>query len=113
MFRSIAIAIAAITLASVPAFAQFPPPGIYQCVDMAGKAFGTLNLQVAGDYEFSSSDSIGGKGQVASAGNSVSAVSGPLADIALSGSFTTDEQGDTSFIFTTSLGSVLCAVPQR
>ena len=112
MIRPIAITIAALALTTAPALAQFPPPGVYQCVDMAGKAFGILNLQVAGDYDFAASDGIGGSGQVASAGNSVTAVSGPLADIDLSGSFTTDAAGNASFMFTTSLGSMLCALPQ-
>ena len=106
----IAVFIAATTL---PALAQFPPPGVYQCVDMDGKAFGFLTLQVAGDYQFDSRATIGGSGQVASSGNSVNAVSGPLADIGLSGSFTTDERGEATFMFTTTMGSVLCALPAR
>ena len=113
MNRTIAITIMAIGLTTAPAFAQFPPPGVYQCVDMGGKAFGILTLLVAGDYDFQSSAVVGGKGQVASSGNSVTAVSGPLADIDLKGSFTTDEVGEASYMFTTTLGSVLCAVPQR
>ncbi|WP_375449719.1 hypothetical protein [uncultured Devosia sp.] len=97
---------------TLPALAQFPPPGVYQCVDMNGTAFGVLSLQVAGDYQFDSSVTLGGSGQVASSGNSVNAVSGPLADIGLAGSFTTDERGEASFIFTTNMGSLLCALPQ-
>ena len=100
-----------LTLTTAPALAQFPPPGVYQCVDMKGAAFGTLTLFVAGDYAFASSATIGGSGQVASSGNSVNAVSGPLADIQLSGSFATDARGEASFMFTTTLGSVLCAIP--
>ena len=100
-----------LALTTAPAFAQFPPPGVYQCVDMNGAAFGTLTLLVAGDYDFASSATVGGTGQVASSGNSVNALTGPLADIDLSGSFTTDERGDASFMFTTTLGSVLCALP--
>jgi hypothetical protein len=104
--------IAAFTLvATLPALAQFPPPGVYQCVDMDGKAFGILTLQVAGDYQFDAANSVGGSGQVASSGNSVNALSGPLADIGLMGSFTTDAKGEASFLFTSSLGSVLCALP--
>ena len=76
------------------------------------RTFGILTLLVAGDYDLASSVTIGGTGQVASAGNSVNALSGPLADIELTGSFSTDERGEASFIFTTTLGSVLCAVPQ-
>jgi len=105
------ITAAAIVLTTLPAFAQFPPPGVYQCVDMKGAAFGTLTLFVAGDYAFASSATIGGSGQVASSGNSVNALSGPLADIDLKGSFTMDDRGEASFMFTTTLGSVLCAIP--
>lgn len=110
-----AFLVAAATLAlTAPAFAQFPPPGIYQCVDMNGASFGVLTLSPAGDYELETKDAIfGGSGQIASAGNSVNALSGPLADIDLTGSFTTDDRGEASFMFTTTLGSVLCAVPQR
>lgn len=111
MLRPITITVAMLALTTTPAFAQFPPPGIYQCVDMNGAAFGTLTLLVAGDYDFMSSASVGGSGQVASSGNSVNALTGPLADIDLSGSFTTDERGEASFMFSTSLGSVFCALP--
>ncbi len=105
--------IAAFTLvATLPALAQFPPPGVYQCVDMDGKGFGILTLQVDGDYQFTSRVTLGGSGQVASSGNSVNAVSGPLADIGLTGSFSTDAKGQASFMFTTDMGSVLCALPQ-
>jgi hypothetical protein len=113
MFRPIAIITAAFALTTAPAFAQFPPPGVYQCVDMNGAAFGTLTLLVAGDYDFTSSATIGGSGQVASSGNSVNALTGPLAHIGLKGSFTTDERGEASFLFSTTRGSVLCALPQR
>ena len=111
MIRPFAIAALALAILTAPAAAQFPPPGVYQCVDMGGKAFGVLTLQVAGDYDFQTTVTIGGTGQVASAGNSVTAVSGPLADIDLKGSFTTDERGEASFLFTTTLGSVICALP--
>ncbi len=113
MFRPIAITAAMLVLTTAPAFAQFPPPGVYQCVDMSGDAFGTLTLLVAGDYDFTSSATVGGSGQVASSGNSVHALTGPLADIDLNGSFTTDDQGEASFMFSTTLGSVLCALPAR
>jgi hypothetical protein len=107
------LAAAFLLAATSPALAQFPPPGVYQCVDMKGAAFGILALQAAGDYQFASSATIGGNGQVASSGNSVTAVTGPLADIGLSGSFTTDARGQASFMFTSTLGSVLCATPAR
>ncbi|KQX34875.1 hypothetical protein ASD04_15955 [Devosia sp. Root436] len=113
MIRPFAITLVALALTTAPALAQFPPPGIYQCVDMKGAAFGTLTLLVAGDYDFASSATIGGRGQMASSGNSVNALTGPLADIDLTGSFTTDERGEASFMFTTTLGSVLCALPAR
>lgn len=113
MFRPIAITLALLALTTAPAFAQFPPPGVYQCADMNGAAFGTLTLLVAGDYDFSSSTTVGGSGQVASSGNSVNALTGPLADMDLNGSFTTDDRGEASFMFSTTLGSVLCALPAR
>lgn len=109
--KALPIAAMAVLALTLPAAAQFPPPGIYTCVDMNGKAFGTLSLQVAGDYSFTSKATIGGTGQVASSGNSVNALTGPLADIDLSGSFTTDARGEATFTFTTTLGSVLCALP--
>ena len=105
------IAAAIVLIATTPALAQFPPPGVYICVDMNGASFGTLTLQVAGDYDFSSDANVGGSGQVASSGNSVNAVSGPLADIELSGSFAMDERGEATFTFSTTLGSVLCGLP--
>lgn len=96
--------------AAAPAAAQFPPPGVYLCVDMAGGAFGTLALSAAGEYQFDAADDIGGSGQLASSGTSINAISGPLADIDLSGSFTPDAQGAT-FTFSTLEGSVFCAPP--
>lgn len=111
MIRPIAIIISALAFSTAPAWAQFPPPGVYQCVDMSGSAFGILTLFVAGDYDFATKSGIGGKGQVASSGNGVTALSGPLADIDLKGSFSLDDRGEASFMFTTNQGSVLCAVP--
>ncbi len=111
MIRPISIAMLALVATTTTSFAQFPPPGVYQCVDMAGAAFGTLTLFVDGDYTFASGTSIGGTGQLASSGNSVNAVSGPLADIDLSGSFSTDAAGNASFVFTSLEGSLLCALP--
>jgi len=110
--KKIVLIAAFVLSATLPALAQFPPPGVYQCVDMSGNAFGILTLQVAGDYQFDSATSVGGSGQVASSGNSVNAVSGPLADIGLTGSFTTDDTGEASFMFSTDMGSVLCALPK-
>jgi len=111
MFRPIAITLVTFALATAPAFAQFPPPGIYQCIDLDGEAFGILTLLVGSDYEFQSDTTVGGSGQIASSGNSVTAVSGPLADIELKGGFTPDPQGNAFFMLGTTLGGVMCAVP--
>ena len=111
MFRPIAITIAAFALTTAPALAQFPPPGIYQCINLEGEAFGVLTLLVGGDYQFTSDVTTEGDGQVASSGNNVRALSGPLADIELSGSFTPDPQDNAFFMFGTTLGGVMCAVP--
>ena len=111
MFRPIAITIAALAVTTAPALAQFPPPGVYQCIDLDGQAFGILTLLVGGDYDFTSSVTIGGSGQVASSGNSVNAISGPLADIELKGFFTPDPTGNPVFMFGTTLGGVMCALP--
>ena len=110
--NKIALIAVFLSAATLPAWAQFPPPGVYQCVDMNGQAFGVLSLQVAGDYQFDSKVTLGGSGQVASSGNAVNAISGPLADLGLTGSFTTDDRGEASFMFTTNMGSVLCALPR-
>ena len=96
---------------TLPALAQFPPPGIYACTDSGGAAFGTLSLFVAGDYDFASEMIPRGQGQLASSGPSVTALTGPLADIELVGSFITDDHGDTVFDFQTSMGAVKCALP--
>ena len=98
---------------TLPALAQFPPPGIYHCIDSNGGAFGTLTLFVAGDYDFVTDDMPRGQGQVSSSGPQVQALSGPLADIELRGSFVTDDHGDTVFDFTTSKGAIHCALPPR
>ena len=96
---------------TTPAMAQFPPPGIYNCVTADGAAFGTLTLLVAGDYDLKSDVVAGGTGQVASAGPSVNALTGPLADIHLTGSFTTDDRGEAVFIFDTDKGRMQCSLP--
>ena len=59
---------------TLPAAAQFPPPGIYACSDHKGADFGTLTLLVAGDYDFASEVIPRGQGQLASSGPSVSDV---------------------------------------
>ena len=97
-------------VATVPALAQFPPPGIYRCTTGDGVPLGTLSLFAAGDYQFSVADGPGykekagdpgnGKGQVASAGGAITVQSGPLATIyQWKGSFHTDAQRRTSFAF--------------
>ena len=111
MIRSTALAAVLVAALTLPAAAQFPPPGIYACVDAAGTAFGTLTLFVAGDYDFASTVIPSGKGQVASAGPSVNSISGPLADIHLTGSFSTDERGEAVFIFDSDKGALQCALP--
>lgn len=110
--KRIALLVLSLLLAASPAYAQFPPPGIYACVDAAGADFGTLSLFVAGDYDFSSEVIPRGQGQLASAGPSVDALSGPLADIHLKGSFVTDDYGDTTFTFSTDKGALTCALPE-
>ena len=113
MLRKSLVAATILMCLTLPAAAQFPPPGIYHCTDAAGASFGMLTLFVAGGYDFAAEDMPRGQGQVASSGPQVQALSGPLADIALKGSFITDENGDTVFDFTTSMGPVRCALPPR
>ena len=98
------LTIAALT---APALAQFPPPGIYSCVEANGDKVGALSLLVAGDYQW---QPVGGNmenGQVASASNSVEALSGPLADQHWKGTFSS-EAGATTFVFATDAGQVVC-----
>ena len=102
-----ALAVIALLLAASPALAQFPPPGVYACVDADGHAVGTWTLLVAGDYDFVAADGTEGKGQVTSAGSDVEAISGPLGDMGWSGGFGTDETGATLFRFTDAGGKVV------
>jgi hypothetical protein len=103
---------AVLSIVASPALAQFPPPGVYMCIDSAGDVFGTWNLFVAGDYEFTAKDGTSGKGQVSSAGTSVEALTGPLADIHAKGSFGTDEtSGETKFALTSDKGDLRCGLP--
>ncbi len=90
----------AIALLATPVLAQFPPPGVYACVDGAGAALGELTLLVAGDYSFKGTNGSSGNGQVASAANDVNPLSGPLKDMQLKGVFGTDDTGRTVFKFT-------------
>ena len=101
----IILALLAILATTSAALAQFPPPGVYRCLGADGTPFGTLSLFAAGDYQFSVAgkpdDPGNGKGQLTSAGTSVSLQSGPLAALHWKGSFTTDaHKQHTSFAFT-------------
>lgn len=87
-------------LTATPALAQFPPPGVYGCVDGEGTAAGELTLLVAGDYSFTDAQGETGSGQVASAGTDVDPLSGPLAERQLFGTFDTGPDGATVFVFT-------------
>jgi hypothetical protein len=110
MFRPIAIIAAILVLTTTSAFAQFPPPGVYQCINLDGEDFGVLTLLVGGDYQFSSDVIAEGTGQIASSGNSVRAVSGPLADIELAGSFVIDLNDNAFFMLGATVGGISCAV---
>lgn len=101
-----------LTLLATPALAQFPPPGVYLCIDGKGTPVGTLNLFVAGDYQWTAEDGSEGKGQISSAGTNVEALTGPLKDIAVKGSFATDEaSGETKFALTSTAGDLRCGLP--
>jgi len=94
------LAAAALVLLATPALAQFPPPGVYECVSENGANLGELTLFVAGDYSFKNVDGNSASGQVASAGTDVNPLSGPLKDMQLIGVFGTDDTGKTTFRFT-------------
>jgi hypothetical protein len=99
-------------LMATPAAAQFPPPGAYACVDGAGTTLGTLLLVPSGDYAWTTPDGVTAEGQIASAANSVRALSGVLfEDYHLSGAFETDEAGDTRFVFSSDRGEIRCGPP--
>lgn len=101
---------AALALLATPALAQFPPPGVYACVSENGANLGELTVFVAGDYSFKNVDGNSASGQVASAGNDVNPLSGPLKDMQLVGVFGTDDTGKTKFRFTGSDGlEVTCS----
>ena len=99
--------IAVLALIATSALAQFPPPGIYACVDAAGMKIGTISLLVAGDYQWQTADGASATGQIASAGTSVQALTGPLGEQHWTGSFVT-EMGKTSFAFTADSGKIVC-----
>lgn len=104
----IALAVLLVAVAT-PAQAQFPPPGVYDCADEAGTPLGVLSLLVAGDYQWDAGGT-SATGQVASAGTSVEVLSGPLADRHWTGEFAT-EMGETTFLFKTDDGPVICKLP--
>jgi hypothetical protein len=93
---------------TAPALAQFPPPGIYSCAGESGNKLGTLSLLVAGDYRWQAVDGTASEGQIASASNSVEALSGPLGAAHWQGNFST-EAGRTTFVFSTDAGKVTCS----
>jgi len=113
--------VVSLAASSAPAFAQFPPPGVYRCSNADGSPFGTLSLFAAGDYQFSvaadasfkekAGDPGNGKGQVSSASTSITAQSGPLSAVFhWTGTFTTDaHRQHTTFRFTGGDGkTVMC-----
>jgi hypothetical protein len=107
--RTLPIAVVALAiLAPLPALAQFPPPGVYFCTTSQGASFGTMDLFAAGDYQLLRDIGGAGTGQIASAGSSIRALSGPLADIRVKGVFSTDESGATRFLLDSDLGPIDC-----
>lgn len=107
--RTLPIAVATLLLlGTAPALAQFPPPGVYFCTTSQGEPFGTMDLFAAGDYQLLRGTGGAGTGQIASAGNSVRALSGPLADIRVKGVFSTDAAGETRFTLDSDLGPIDC-----
>lgn len=98
-------------LLTTPAFAQFPPPGIYACTDGTGRELGTLSLLVAGDYQWDTPDGQSAMGQMTSAANRVEAISGVLGEQHWAGRFVT-ERGETTFAFETDGGPIACGRPK-
>jgi hypothetical protein len=98
-----------LALFATPAFAQFPPPGDYACVDAAGKALGTMLLLPAGDYLWTGVDGVTLQGQMTSSGVSVRAISGVLLDaFHLTGSYATNILQVTTFVFDSDVGRIEC-----
>lgn len=107
--RTLPIAVATLVLCgTAPALAQFPPPGVYFCTNSQGAPFGTIDLFAAGDYQLLRESGGTGTGQIASAGASLRAISGPLADLRVKGVFATDETGATHFTLDSDLGPIDC-----
>jgi hypothetical protein len=105
--RRLLFALILLAAAATAALAQFPPPGAYACVDAGGAGFGTILLSPDGDYQFTAADGAQSKGQIASSGTDVQALTGPLADLHLAGSYAT-EAGATTFSFTSDKGAIGC-----
>jgi hypothetical protein len=105
--RRLLFALILLAAAATAALAQFPPPGAYVCTDENGAAFGTLLLLPDGDYQFTAADGTQSEGQIASSGTDVQALTGPLADIHVAGSFATDA-GATTFSLTSDQGGISC-----
>ena len=107
--RTLPIVVAlAVSAWPLPALAQFPPPGIYFCTTSQGASFGTMDLFAAGDYQLLRDTGGAGTGQITSAGTSVRAQSGPLAELRVKGVFTTDANGDTRFTLDSDVGPIDC-----
>lgn len=101
-----------LVLVATPAFAQFPPPGVYVCVGPDNTAFGELALLPAGDYDLTTPDGASHTGQIASAGTNVRALSGTLFDdYHLTGAFGQDQSGNVVFAFTSDIGEIGCGPP--
>jgi hypothetical protein len=104
------VLLAALLTIATPALAQFPPPGVYTCATEGGDRLGVLSLLVAGDYQWDPPDGKSAMGQVASAGNGVEALSGPLAEAHWKGSFSL-EMGEAVFVFDSDGGKAVCRLP--
>jgi hypothetical protein len=112
MRMTLLISAIAVLAGTGAALAQFPPPGFYACTAADGTAIGAIFLAPDGDYQFTAADGTMSKGQMASAGTDVRALSGPLFDdYHLTGAFETNALGDTHFAFTSDKGAIACGPP--
>ena len=89
MSRLIATVATGLALTIARAYGQFPPPAVNLRSDLDG-CFQNPDTAgwLAGDHQFTSR----GGGQAPSSGDSVNALSQPLADISLGGSFAEDHR---------------------
>jgi len=99
--------LALLLLLPLPALAQFPPPGVYECAAEDGATLGVISLLVAGDYQWDA-DGVSSTGQVASAGTNVEALTGPLGDQHWRGEFAETVDGTVFLFETDSGGRVTC-----